>query len=144
MCAESGHIALCTGHAFAGGARQCVVRILQTLGSGLQTDLTQHLDQHHGVRRVTAIDVTRFLKSPQGLQFALRFGLLNGGERERGRARVESFAGVAQQLQSVWFGESLASPAYLARRGTALHPDDLTGHECLSYFSFGKIQWKRS
>ena len=38
----------------------------------------------------------------------------------------------------------VASPAYLARRGIPSHPEELTGHECLSYANFGKSQWKLS
>jgi len=35
----------------------------------------------------------------------------------------------------------LASPQYLARRGTPVHPDDLARHECLLYLRDGTPSW---
>lgn len=35
-----------------------------------------------------------------------------------------------------------AAPDYLAARGTPLHPQDLAGHNCLTYTYFGKSLWQ--
>lgn len=35
----------------------------------------------------------------------------------------------------------LASPAYLRRRGTPRHPDELAGHDCLPYLRSGPALW---
>ncbi|WP_332848004.1 LysR family transcriptional regulator [Massilia sp. S19_KUP03_FR1] len=37
-----------------------------------------------------------------------------------------------------------AAPAYLARRGTPLHPEDLAAHECLSFSPAAVTQWRMS
>ncbi len=47
---------------------------------------------------------------------------------------------VARRL-SICHIMTLASPAYLARQGTPVHPDDLVRHECLGYTGSARQSW---
>lgn len=82
--------------------------------------LDAFLDIHPGVELMLSVGDTVQDVVRDQVDVALRYG-------EPGDSRL-----VALAIADV-FRSAVASPAYLAQRGTPLHPEDLSGHECLSF-----------
>jgi DNA-binding transcriptional LysR family regulator len=78
------------------------------------------LDAHPGVELMLSVgDAVQDVVRDQ-VDVALRYG-------EPGDSRLVALP-ITEACRS-----AVASPAYLAERGTPLHPEDLAGHECLSF-----------
>lgn len=112
----------------AGGAAQGLLRLTAPLSFGtvqLMPALTDFARAHPGI--ALDVDFTDSLVSlaEQGFDLAIRVG------QPRDSALVARRLGVMRVL-------TLASPAYLAARGTPTHPNDLPGHDIVSDTNFAQ------
>ncbi len=81
---------------------------------------------HPGLR-IDLIVSDRFLDLVgEGIDVAIRIGNLPDSSM------------VARRIGQSW-RQSVASPAYLARRGRPVHPDELAGHDCIGFLANGAV-----